>query len=204
MLAKGIGGIKMDSIKDTKKNNRKANSPKSVLDIVYIALFAAIISVCSIISIPVGSVPITFQILGICLAVGFLGLSKGTISVLIYILLGLIGIPVFSGGTSGFAKLVSPTGGYIVGFIFTAMIIGLSIKFFGRRLLVLIISMIIGVLACYAFGTAWFIILYNNSGNNINLANALSLCVLPYLPFDAVKIAASATLVNRLHKFTAI
>lgn len=204
MLAKGIGGIKMDSIKDTKKNNRKANSPKSVLDIVYIALFAAIISVCSIISIPVGSVSITFQILGICLAVGFLGLSKGTISVLIYILLGLIGIPVFSGGTSGFAKLVSPTGGYIVGFIFTAMIIGLSIKFFGRRLLVLIISMIIGVLACYAFGTAWFIILYNNSGNNINLANALSLCVLPYLPFDAVKIAASATLVNRLHKFTAI
>lgn len=204
MLAKGIGGIKMDSIKDTKKNNEKANSPKSVLDIVYIALFSAFISVCSIISIPIGSVPITFQILGICLAVGFLGLSKGTISVLIYILLGLIGIPVFSGGTSGFAKLVSPTGGYIVGFIFTAMIIGLSIKFFGRRLLVLIISMIIGVLACYAFGTAWFIILYNNSGNNINLANALSLCVLPYLPFDAIKIAASATLVNRLHKFTAI
>ena len=54
---------------------------------------------------------------------------------------------------------------------------------------------------CYAFGTAWFIILYNNSGKSMDLANALSLCVVPFLPFDAVKIAVSAVLVNRLHKF---
>ena len=153
----------MDNIKETKKTKGKVNSRKSILDIVYIALFAAIISVCSLISIPIGEVPVTFQILGICLAAGFLGLAKGTISVVIYILLGLIGIPVFAGGTSGFAKLVSPTGGYIVGFIFTAIIIGLAVKLFGRKLWVLIVSMVIGVLVCYAFGTAWFIILYNNS-----------------------------------------
>ena len=186
----------MDNIKETKKTKGKVNSRKSILDIVYIALFAAIISVCSLISIPIGEVPVTFQILGICLAAGFLGLAKGTISVVIYILLGLIGIPVFAGGTSGFAKLVSPTGGYIVGFI-----IGLAVKLFGRKLWVLIVSMVIGVLVCYAFGTAWFIILYNNSGKSMDLANALSLCVVPFLPFDAVKIAVSAVLVNRLHKF---
>ena len=191
----------MDNIKETKKTKGKVNSRKSILDIVYIALFAAIISVCSLISIPIGEVPVTFQILGICLAAGFLGVAKGTISVVIYILLGLIGIPVFAGGTSGFAKLVSPTGGYIVGFIFTAIIIGLAVKLFGRKLWVLIVSMVIGVLVCYAFGTAWFIILYNNSGKSMDLANALSLCVVPFLPFDAVKIAVSAVLVNRLHKF---
>lgn len=200
-LLKKIGGIKMDNIKDTKKTKGKVNSRKSILDIVYIALFAAIISVCSLISIPIGAVPVTLQILGICLAAGFLGLAKGTTSVVIYILLGLIGIPVFAGGTSGFAKLASPTGGYIVGFIFTAIIIGLAVKLFGRKLWVLIVSMVVGVLVCYAFGTAWFIILYNNSGKSMDLANALSLCVTPFLPFDAVKIVISAVLVNRLHKF---
>lgn len=200
-LLKKIGGIKMDNIKDTKKTKEKVNSRKSILDIVYIALFAAIISVCSLISIPIGAVPVTLQILGICLAAGFLGLAKGTTSVVIYILLGLIGIPVFAGGTSGFAKLASPTGGYIVGFIFTAIIIGLAVKLFGRKLWVLIVSMVVGVLVCYAFGTAWFIILYNNSGKSMDLANALSLCVTPFLPFDAVKIVISAVLVNRLHKF---
>ena len=83
----------------------------------------------------------------------------------------------------------------------SAIIIGLAVKLFGRKLWVLIVSMVIGVLVCYAFGTAWFIILYNNSGKSMDLANALSLCVVPFLPFDAVKIAVSAVLVNRLHKF---
>ena len=188
----------MDNIKETKKTKGKVNSRKSILDIVYIALFAAIISVCSLISIPIGEVPVTFQILGICLAAGFLGLAKGTISVVIYILLGLIGIPVFAGGTSGFAKLVSPTGGYIVGFIFTAIIIGLAVKLFGRKLWVLIVAMIIGVLVCYAFGTAWFIILCNNSGKSMDLANALSLCVVPFLPFDTLY-GHRLIILNKLH-----
>lgn len=191
----------MEDIKNSKKTNGRTDSHKSILDIVYIALFAAIISICSLVSIPIASIPVTLQILGVCLAAGFLGLAKGTVSVVIYILLGLIGIPVFAGGTSGFAKLASPTGGYIIGFIFTALIIGFAIKFFGRKLLVLIVAMAIGVLVCYAFGTAWFIILCNNSGKSMDLAGALSLCVLPYLLFDAVKIAISAVLVNRLHKF---
>lgn len=191
----------MENTRNSKKTSSRTGSHKSILDIVYIALFAAIISICSLVSIPIGSIPVTLQILGVCLAAGFLGLAKGTVSVVIYILLGLIGIPVFAGGTSGFAKLASPTGGYIIGFIFTALIIGLAIKFFGRKLLVLVIAMIIGILVCYAFGTAWFIILYNNSEKSMDLAKALSLCVLPYLPFDAVKIAISAVLVNRLHRF---
>lgn len=189
----------MHKYKGSKKSSK---SRRSIIDTVYVALFAAIISVCSLISIPIGTIPITFQLLGVCLASGFLGLSKGTLSVVIYILLGFIGIPVFSGGTSGFAKLLSPTGGYIIGFILTALIIGLAIKLFSRRLHILIIAMTIGVLACYVFGTAWFMILYNSSSDkSIGLGSAISLCVLPFLPFDAVKIAVSATLVNRLHKF---
>lgn len=191
----------MENTKNNKSTGR-LDTHKSILSIVYVALFAAIISVCSLISIPIGTIPVTLQLLGICLASGFLGWFRGTISVVIYILLGLIGIPVFAGGTSGFAKLASPTGGYIIGFIFTALIIDLAVKFFGRKLYVLIIAMVLGVLVCYAFGTAWFMILYNSSPDkSIGLGSALSMCVIPFLPFDAIKIAVSAVLVNRLHKF---
>lgn len=191
----------MDNVNNNKAVKGRLDTHKNILSIVYVALFASIISVCSLVSIQIGTIPVTLQLLGICLASGFLGWFRGTLSVVIYILLGLIGIPVFAGGTSGFAKLGSPTGGYIIGFIFTALIIDLAVKIFGRKLYVLVIAMILGVLVCYAFGTAWFIILYNNSGKNMDIANALSLCVLPFLPFDAIKIAVSAVLVNRLHKF---
>lgn len=194
----------MDNINESKNTKRKVTPRKNILDIVYVALFAAIISVCSLVSIQIVEIPITLQVLGICLASGFLGWFKGTLSVIIYILLGLIGIPVFSGGTSGFAKLASPTGGYIIGFIFTALIIDLAVKFFGRKLYVLIIAMILGVLVCYAFGTAWFMILYNNSGKSIDLMSAMSACVIPFLPFDAIKIAVAAVLVNRLQKFVKV
>lgn len=193
----------VDSKESIVKNDAKRlNGKKQILSIVYVALFAAIISVCSIVSIPINSIPITLQLLGVCLAAGFLGWYRGTLSVVIYILLGIIGVPVFAGGTSGIAKLVSPTGGYIVGFIFTALIIDLFVKFFGRKLYILIIAMAIGVIVCYAFGTAWFMILYNSSPDkSIGLGSALMLCVVPYLPFDAVKIVISAVLVNRLHKY---
>ena len=131
---------------------KKTNS--KVTDIVYIGLSAAIIAVCSWISIPL-TVPITLQTMGVVLISGLFGAKRGTLSTLLYILIGAIGVPVFSGFKSGFGVLLGSTGGYIIGFIFTALIVGI-VSDKTNKLWALILSMAVGILVCYAFGTAWF------------------------------------------------
>lgn len=174
-------------------------SSKMTYDLVMTALFTALIAVCAMITIPT-TVPFTLQTLAICLAGGLLGFKRGTLSVVIYVLLGLAGIPIFSGFKAGPAVLLGPTGGYIIGFIVTAAIVGFVSDKFGTKLWISILSMTAGVLVCYVFGTAWFIIVYNNSKGNIDLLKVLSLCVFPFIAFDAVKIAVAAVLTNRLKK----
>ena len=119
---------------EKEKKKRKMKT----LDVVYIVLFAAVMAVCAWISIPL-TVPITLQTCGVCCAVGLLGLKRGTLSVLVYIILGLVGVPVFAGFTSGVGILAGTTGGYIVGFIFTALIVGWMTKFLGNKLWVYIV-----------------------------------------------------------------
>ena len=106
------------------KEKKVGKGQGAARDLCYIALFAAIIAVCAWISVPVGDIPVTLQTMGVCLAAAFLGLKRGTAAVAVYILLGLCGVPVFAGFTGGAAKLLMPTGGYIVGFIFTALVVG--------------------------------------------------------------------------------
>lgn len=180
-----------------KKSNRQIN--QHVLDLVYIAMFTAIITVCSQIQIPT-EVPFTLQTLGIFAAGGLLGWKRGTLSVLLYILLGLIGIPVFAGFSGGIAVLLGPTGGYIIGFIFTALVVGFMCDKLGRKIWVVTLSSVLGLLVCYAFGTGWFMYVYNSSNEPIGLMTALLWCVVPYLLFDAAKIACVTILVNRLDK----
>ncbi len=163
-------------------------------------MFAAIIAVCAQISIPVGAVPFTLQTLGVFTAAAMLGWKRGIICVLVYILLGLIGVPVFANFSGGVSALFGLTGGYIIGFIFTALAVGLMCEKLGRKLWVLVVSMIIGLLLCYVFGTAWFLIVYNLQGSSMGLGAALMTCVVPFLIPDAAKIAAAAILVNRLYK----
>ena len=127
-----------------------------------------------------------------------LGLKLGLWALLSYILLGAVGIPVFSGFRGGFGVLLGVTGGYIVGFIFTVLTVGLAVKRFGRPMPVLILSMAAGILLCYAFGTAWFMVVYARGGNAVTLGGALSMCVLPYLIPDGIKIVLAAALVKRL------
>lgn len=178
----------------------KTKSKIKILDLVYIGISAALIAVCSWITIPL-AVPITLQTMGICLTAGLLGMKKGTLSVLIYILLGAIGLPVFSNFGGGLGVLFGSTGGYIIGFIFTALIVGFASDKFKGKLLALIISMIIGVLVCYSFGTAWFAVVYAKNNEPASLAAILGWCVVPFLIPDAVKIALAAILTNRLKKF---
>lgn len=177
-------------------------------DLCRIALFAAVIAVCAWISVPVGEIPVTLQTMGVCLAAAFLGWKRGTAAVAVYILLGLCGVPVFAGFTGGIAKLVLPTGGYIVGFLFTALIVGGASDAVGERIKntwaragILAAAMAVGIAVCYAFGTGWFLALYRMSDRAMTLAAALSMCVVPYLLPDLVKIVAAVLIVSAMKKY---
>lgn len=183
------------------KTVKKQKKRISTVDIAYIGIFAAIIAVCSWISIPL-TVPVTLQTMAVCIAAGLLGIKKGTLTVFVYILLGLIGVPVFSGFSAGVGVLFGSTGGYIIGFIFTALIVGIMVKLLGKKIWVYAVSMVIGIAVCYAFGTVWFIVVYNNSNADaVSLSAALGMCVIPFIIPDLVKIAAATLLCTRLNKY---
>ena len=123
------------------------------LDMVYIGLMACLMTICSWISIPT-VVPFTLQTMGVFLAVGLLGGKRGSLAVLVYILLGAVGLPVFSGFKGGIGALLGTTGGYIVGFLASALVMWAMEKAFGKAKWVLPVSMVLGLIACYAIGTA--------------------------------------------------
>ncbi|MCM1115014.1 MAG: biotin transporter BioY [Clostridium sp.] len=170
------------------------------IDIVYIGLSAALIAICSWISIPL-TVPITLQTMGICLISSLFGMKRGTIATVVYIILGAIGIPVFQGFTAGIGIIAGSTGGYIIGFIFTALIVGFASDKFKGKLVPLIISMVIGILVCYAFGTGWFALVYAKENTPATIGTILGWCVIPFLIPDAVKIIIAAVLANKLKRF---
>lgn len=167
-------------------------------DIATVAMGVALIAVCSWISVPM-TIPFTMQTFAVCLVAALFGLKRGMWTVLCYILLGAVGAPVFSGFTGGVGVLLGTTGGYIGGFLFTALVVGLAVEKLGRSQPVLIVSMAVGILACYVFGTAWFMLVYARKTGPIGLGTALGWCVLPYLLPDAVKTVLASVLTGRLY-----
>lgn len=168
-------------------------------DMAYIAVFAVLMAICSWISIPT-TVPFTLQTFGVFAAVGVLGGKRGTLSVLIYILLGAIGIPVFAGFSGGIGILLGTTGGYIVGFLFSALVMWGMEKLFGRKPVMQIVSMIAGLLVCYVFGTVWFMIVYSSENGAVGLATVLGWCVIPFIIPDLIKIAVAFAVSGRLRQ----
>ena len=171
-------------------------------DLVLAAQSAALMAICSWISVP-AAVPFTLQTFGVFLSAGLIGGKRGTAAVAVYLLLGSAGLPVFAGFTGGMGHITGPTGGYLVGFLFTALVMWLAEHFFGRSMHVLVLSMVAGLAVCYAFGTAWFVISGANVSGGKEIMSALSLCVLPYIIPDAIKIALAAQLTRRLRPYTA-
>ncbi len=169
-------------------------------DLTYIAFFAALIAVCSWISIPM-TIPFTLQTFGVFTAVGVLGGARGTMAVLIYLLLGAAGLPVFANFTGGIGILLGMTGGYLVGFLFSALSMWAVEAAFGRSAAVRVISMFVGLMVCYAFGTVWFMAVYARESGPIGFFGALSLCVLPYLIPDLIKIGLAYALSGRLRRY---
>ena len=190
--------------------------------LVLCAMFAALMAVGAWISIPVFSIPITLQLLAIMVAAALLPPTYATLSVVVYVLLGLVGLPVFSNFTGGVGRLFSITGGYIIGFIPAAWLTSFLVKKWGPAWWKQALAMVLGVLVCYAFGTVWFMLMnqQNVAAYNATLADmtetqlaeaggrksaytlmqTLSICVFPYIPFDLIKIAISVALCRLLRK----
>lgn len=178
------------------------NKKTLIFNLTFAALFVALITICSWISIRVFVVPFTLQTLAIFLCIYILDWKVSTLSILIYILLGIAGVPIFSNFTGGFAVILGPTGGYIIGFIFMPLIYHLFSLINKNKLIFKIIGMIISLLICYLFGSLWFYFVYSNSGNNITFVYILSICVLPFLLPDAIKMAIAFLIGYRLKKLT--
>ena len=179
----------------------KSRASSRTLDMVQIALFAVLIAICSWISVPT-VVPFTLQTFGVFMACGVLGGKKGTMAVLIYILLGVIGIPVFAGFTGGVGVLLRSTGGYIVGFLFSALVMWAVEAAFGRKPVVRVAGMLLGLLVCYLLGTIWFMILYSRTNGPVGIGTVLGWCVIPFIIPDCIKIALAAGLAPQIRRYT--
>ena len=167
------------------------------LDLVYIAVGVVLIAVCSWISIPT-TVPFTMQTFAVFFVLAFLGGKRGTAAIVIYLLLGLIGVPVFAQFTAGVGIVLGPTGGYLAGFIVTGLIYWLAIFLCGKNLWVELAALVLGLIALYAFGTVWFIAVYARTTETVGLLTALSWCVFPFILPDLLKLGLGLTLARRI------
>lgn len=169
------------------------------VDLVYIAVFAVLMAICSWISIPT-AVPFTLQVFAVFLALVVLGGKRGTMAILVYILLGMVGVPVFAGFSGGIHVILGTTGGYIVGLLVAGLFYGLSETLFGNKKWQQLVYMLVGLVICYAFGTAWFIIVYGRSAEPVGVMTALGWCVFPFIIPDLIKIGLAWTLAPRIRK----
>ncbi len=167
----------------------------TVSDTVKCAAGAATLCVLSPIAVYTGALPVSLSVFAVCLVSGVLGKFRGTLSVLVYIALGALGVPVFSFFTGGIQRLLSPTGGFIIGYLPCAVAVGIIVDLAKDRYFVYPLGMLSGVLLCYAAGTLWYSV-YTAAG----FISSLSVCVLPFLPFDAVKIVLSSVVAYNTRK----
>ena len=194
----------MDKLKDIQTADAagavaRTQNRRRVYDMAYIGIFTALIAICSWISIPT-AIPFTLQTFAVFLAVALLGGRRGTLAVVVYVLLGAVGVPVFGGFTGGIDIILRNTGGYIIGFIFSALAMWLLESILGRKTWAQAVSMTVGLLVCYAFGTAWFMFVYMRDMGAVGLSTVLGWCVLPFLVPDAVKIALALLLSRALRR----
>ena len=164
------------------------------------AMFAALLAVCAWVAIPVGDSVITMQTFALFLTLGILGGKRGTVAVCVYLLLGIVGVPVFSGFQGGFAVLLGPTGGYLFGFLATALIYWLVTALGRDKEISRLLGIVLGLLGCYLLGTLWFGFGYLSAGA-LSWGAILLKCVVPYLLPDTAKLIMAWLLARRLWIF---
>lgn len=169
----------------------------STRSLVQVALFAALIAVLAQIAIPLpGGVPITMQIFGIFLAGSLLGARKGALAVLVYLMLGLGGVPVFANGKAGIGVLLGPTGGYLIGFLAGAYVLGWLVEKRSRPGYGwMVVGMALALAIAYVLGTVQFMLV-----NKMPLPAALTVAVFPFLPLDLLKMFVAAGLAVKVRQ----
>lgn len=172
----------------------KLYTPSSLTKMLYSTLFAALIGICSQIIIPLPFIPINMALFSVFLAGTLLGPVYGSLSVIIYCLLGVVGAPVFAGFRGGVSHLVGMTGGFIVGYIFTAFITGLFTRKQKNKPR-LAIAMSLGLFICYTTGSLWFMFVTDYS-----IKSTIIYSILPFIIGDVIKIILAIILTLRLKK----
>ena len=172
-------------------NTKNLSMP--VRDMVVTALFAAVLCAVAPFSVLIGPIPLSFATLVIYIAAGSLNWKYGAISVVLYVALGAIGLPVFSNFEGGFHKIAGMTGGFIVGYIPLALLTGLFVDIFKGKRLFFVFGMVIGTVLLYSCGVAWFML---QSG--ASLVTALMACVTPFLIGDSIKIIVACIVAPQL------
>lgn len=167
------------------------------VDLAVCALCAAFFTICAYISIPFSAIPMTLQTFGICLVASVFGAKRSIISVLVYLLMGAVGIPVYSCFTGGVGILFGITGGYFIGFIFIALVVGLTSDKTKNKNWQSYLSMTAGLILCYAFGTAWYMLFYRKGAS---LQSVLTSCVVPFIPLDVLEVLLATVISKRLKK----
>jgi len=173
------------------EKTRKINTHQLTL----IGLIAAVTCILGPLSLPIGIVPISLTNLAIYFAIYALGGKRGTLSYIVYLFIGLVGLPVFSGFSGGVPKLFGPTGGYLIGFVFMAFISGIFIDKFSNKIYMCFLGMVLGTIVTYIFGTAWLAYEAHMPFNK-----ALAVGVLPFIPGDIVKITIASLIGPQIKK----
>jgi len=185
-------------------NDSKTTIQTNVYAYILCALFAALTAVCTFINIPLPftPIPINLATLSVFLAGGLLGAKYGLISQIVYILIGCIGLPVFSNYQGGLGVLVGPTGGYLAGYVAAAFVVGMILKTVLKnegstkiQIVKIALACMVGMVTYFTLGTIWFMIL-----TKTGLIAALMTCVIPFLLGDAFKITAATLLIIKLRK----
>ena len=144
------------------------------------------------------AVPFTLQTFAVFLTLGLLGGRLGTLAVTVYLLLGAVGLPVFAGFHGGLGAFLGATGGYLVGFLFTALTMWGAERWLGKSAPVFLGSAVVGQILCYLFGSVWYYAVYTSSSGPVGMFTVLGWCVFPFLLPDAVKLALAWLLSRRL------
>jgi biotin transport system substrate-specific component len=190
------------------KTNKSTRNRAFIYDLVLISVSAALITICSWISIPLGPVPFTLQTLGILAVMLTIGGRRGTIAILVYLALGAVGVPVFAGFKGGIMSFIGPTGGFLIGFVFGALVYWLLEKLFLKKLMTspvkTWISGMLGFLVfevvMYTVGVIWFMTVYAAQTGPVGLATVMTWCVIPFIIPDIVKMAVAVLIGERASK----
>ena len=176
---------------------RSDSSKNRIKRSVLVSLFTAIIAICSFISVP-SAVPFTLQTLGIFTALTVLGGKLGTICIALYIFIGLVGVPVFSGFGAGIGHLTGATGGFILGFIICGFCYWIITKILGNKTVIKAVGLVSGLLLCYIFGTLWYTAFYLKAFNPNDFLTTLKICVLPFIIPDLIKLGVAIIIDKKL------